>query len=460
MSYKSTFKRIQLLSISFIMVFAGSAYAQGGSGSSTTTTSTSSTSTSSTSSATSTTNTTVTSTTVSSTSTTQPDETTTTIAPLEGIDPDLEIDPDFVDPLLGEGKLEEVPESDIEVPEPDTYNGQKTYQPPEILWSSVEDAEVKFNEFETKYVSAIEVVHSLRLRSKFYDVEVSKLDKRSAEILEESEELAAVIEARAVVDFIMFSGGETKPIGSEPSIAEMLEKNTMDSLLKLDQSKIEEHNRLRKSLGVEINILLDKRKGMDSLVEKAEDIANDFRVDRDQAQIEYEAFKAGSEVYVQGVVFPIGGPYSNPIIDSFGFPRMPGTADAHWHEGIDIFAPRGTPLVAAERGVVTSVGSNRLGGLKVWLKGESGVEWYYAHLEGFAPGLAVGQLKEAGDLLGYVGDSGNAKGTPPHLHMQMHPGGGRPINPYPLLNMVSQTEQSYIENGIQDGYAHKALSRQ
>ena len=124
---------------------------------------------------------------------------------------------------------------------------------------------------------------------------------------------------------------------------------------------------------------------------------------------------------------------------------MTGTADAHWHEGIDLFAPAGTPLLATERGIVTKIGSGRLGGLRLWLRGESGTDWYYAHLSGFAPKLSEGQVVEAGDVLGYVGTTGNAVGTPPHLHMQVHPNGGDPVNPYPLLKVVSDRELAILE---------------
>ncbi|MDH3294603.1 MAG: peptidoglycan DD-metalloendopeptidase family protein, partial [Acidimicrobiia bacterium] len=178
-----------------------------------------------------------------------------------------------------------------------------------------------------------------------------------------------------------------------------------------------------------------------------------------QAKIELEAFKAGSEIYIDGVIFPIAGPYSVPLINSFGFPRMPGTPDAHSHQGIDIFAPRGTPLVAAERGVIGRVGNGRLGGLKFWLRGESGADWYYAHLDGFAPGLHNGQVVEAGELLGYVGNTGNAVGTPPHLHLEIHPGGGAAVNPYPLLKVVSDLDLKTFEEGRHPGFRYQPVVR-
>ena len=107
-----------------------------------------------------------------------------------------------------------------------------------------------------------------------------------------------------------------------------------------------------------------------------------------------------------------------------GSPRMPGTDYEHWHEGTDILAAAGTPLVACERGVITRMGTNVLGGITVWLRGESGVSYYYAHLSGFGPGVGAGIVVEPATVLGFVGNTGNAQGTPPHLHFEVHPHGG------------------------------------
>lgn len=152
------------------------------------------------------------------------------------------------------------------------------------------------------------------------------------------------------------------------------------------------------------------------------------------AQFNLAVFAAGSEIVIYGFVFPVGEPHS--FIDSFGYPRMLGTTYEHAHQGTDIMAPFGTPLLACERGLITRMGSDVLGGTKLWIKGESGTYYYYAHLSGFAEGMREGLLVEAGDLVGYVGDTGNARGGAPHLHFEIRPDGGAPVNPYPLLKVV------------------------
>lgn len=107
------------------------------------------------------------------------------------------------------------------------------------------------------------------------------------------------------------------------------------------------------------------------------------------------------------------------------------SSEGRKHEGIDIFAKRGTPVRSSTEGIVMQVGANRLGGLVVWVTGPGGQRHYYAHLERYAD-VEAGTRIEAGRLLGYVGNTGNARGTPPHLHYGVYDV-GRAINPYPLL---------------------------
>lgn len=115
------------------------------------------------------------------------------------------------------------------------------------------------------------------------------------------------------------------------------------------------------------------------------------------------------------------------LTDTWGGARSGGRR----HEGIDIFAARNTPIRATTRGVVLNVGPNGLGGRTVMLLGPGGGRHYYAHLERY-PELRRGEWVTAGQVVGYVGDSGNARGTPPHLHYGIYTAGGA-INPYPLL---------------------------
>ncbi len=114
-------------------------------------------------------------------------------------------------------------------------------------------------------------------------------------------------------------------------------------------------------------------------------------------------------------VFPVVGPAA--FVDSFGAPR----ADVSWHHGDDIFAPAGAPLVAVAAGTLFSVGWNDIGGKRLWLRDREGNEFYYAHLSAFSPIALEGIQVAAGEVLGYVGTTGDAAGTPAHLHFEIHP---------------------------------------
>lgn len=131
-----------------------------------------------------------------------------------------------------------------------------------------------------------------------------------------------------------------------------------------------------------------------------------------------------------GLVCPVDGAVS--FSDTWGAARSGGRT----HKGVDMSASRGTPLVAMETGRIYRLSTSTLGGLSIYLLGNSGDVYYYAHLEAFADGLAGGQKVSAGDLVGYVGTTGNSPSWIPHLHLGWQPGGGSWANAYPIVNEI------------------------
>jgi murein DD-endopeptidase MepM/ murein hydrolase activator NlpD len=124
---------------------------------------------------------------------------------------------------------------------------------------------------------------------------------------------------------------------------------------------------------------------------------------------------------------PVAGVKPAGLVDTWGGARSEGRR----HEGIDIFARRGTPVLAATEGIVMRVGTNRLGGQVVWVLGPGGQRHYYAHLDGYGD-VHAGMRIGAGSIVGYVGNTGNAATTPPHLHYGIYTAAGA-INPFPFL---------------------------
>ena len=127
--------------------------------------------------------------------------------------------------------------------------------------------------------------------------------------------------------------------------------------------------------------------------------------------------------------FPVGG-YAT-WTDDWWFPRF--TPSFHLHQGTDIFATAGTPVRAPVDGVMRQ-SEGPVGGLSVYVTTADGTYYYLAHLSAYVAGQVTGQSVKRGEIVGYVGDTGNAKGGAPHVHFEVHPKGGGPINPKPILD--------------------------
>jgi hypothetical protein len=166
-----------------------------------------------------------------------------------------------------------------------------------------------------------------------------------------------------------------------------------------------------------------------------------------------ELVRAAPEVTAQlssgGYVFPIYGPASYG--DTFGAPRA--DVSGGWHHGEDIFSPLGTPLLAVADGTLFSVGWNDIGGWRLWLRDRLGNEFYYAHLSAYSPLAVNGRQVKAGDVLGFMGKTGDAEYSPVHLHFEIHPvsllarGYDGAVAPYPFLNAWRRAQDVSFDAG-------------
>jgi peptidoglycan LD-endopeptidase LytH len=142
------------------------------------------------------------------------------------------------------------------------------------------------------------------------------------------------------------------------------------------------------------------------------------------------------------IFMPVAGVTSKQIANTWHAPRGSGRR----HEGQDIFAKRGTPIYSATRGYVYNIGENNLGGQTVSVIGAGGRVYYYAHLDSYAEGLTEGDYVTPQTKLGEVGTTGNAQGTPPHLHFGVYTPSGA-IDPLPLIEsrkVQAQTQTSRL----------------
>jgi murein DD-endopeptidase MepM/ murein hydrolase activator NlpD len=143
-----------------------------------------------------------------------------------------------------------------------------------------------------------------------------------------------------------------------------------------------------------------------------------------------------ADLLARDLQFPVKGIAPASIADSFTDAR----GATRVHNAMDIMAPRGTAVLAVDAGTVSRLGKSGAGGITVYQLDQAGrYGFYYAHLDRLAAGLAEGQAVRRGDVLGYVGTTGNAPASAPHLHFAIYEvadgnvrWGGRPINPYPL----------------------------
>lgn len=159
----------------------------------------------------------------------------------------------------------------------------------------------------------------------------------------------------------------------------------------------------------------------------------------------FAAFRAiASEVTIATPwLIPVEGVSRGELIDNFGEWRDGGRR----HQGIDIFAPRGTPVMAATDGMVAARRQTPNGGRVVYLMSADGYTFYYAHLDRWAAGLSEGKSVRRGQVLGYVGNSGNAARSRCHLHFEIQEN-GRTRNPYLLLRKRTHDGQRLMARNV------------
>ena len=203
------------------------------------------------------------------------------------------------------------------------------------------------------------------------------------------------------------------------------------------------------------------------LFQKAEDSTKSIKLlkasERDSSQLTYTIEKYGFykitvqpemkraipfqlKIYTQPTYgFPVSGAGNKDVQSLWAATRDAGKRS---HEGIDIFAPRGTPLLAVSDGRISSTGDRGLGGKQIWLRdGLFGKTMYYAHLDSI--NVKKGQRVKLGDTIGFVGNTGNAKTTEPHLHFGIYNGSTGPVNPFPYVKKAEIPEITSVNSVIQ-----------
>ena len=371
-------------------------------------------------------------------------ETTTTTAPPPS---STTTGPPPPEPAPGQQPIEdsgptEVPQDVVVVPPAEGEIAPDPFADVLAQIAGVTLAEVQKGLKATEQARALAVQTTTQLSDAVNDLEarIAQLEADKAQAVARLQQARLQLKKRAVAGYM---GSPAQPINQILDAKDFNDLSRrfelLQSVVEADRARIIEYNAAREAVGDELERLvmeLDEKRSALTVSATVLDGADSQLLAK---QIQLAAVRAGSNVVGGGFVFPVGGPHS--FSDTFGAPRMFGTSYAHLHQGTDIFATSGTPLVAVERGVVFSMGSDVLGGTKLWLQGASNTKYYYAHLSAFAEGMESGKVVSAGDVVGFVGNTGNAATTPAHLHFEVHPNGGPAVNPYPLLKIVDDAQK-------------------
>jgi murein DD-endopeptidase MepM/ murein hydrolase activator NlpD len=353
-----------------------------------------------------------------------PGDTTTTTVPGS---PPTTVDPG----TNGDAPPESVPQDTITVPDATVPPNQPNTVPPpraRVVQVDVQTARAQALAKQAAYQSAVDHEQVLEAALASLQGEVDQLAATSRKAVQDLTAAHDDLVASAVDAYVR--GGDGDPevwAGNDDQSGQR--RALLSAIADRDRAAIERYKAAQaaadKSQQEKAAQLTDTQAQLDlARLQEAE-----AQSDLNGAELELAVTSAGGNIVIHGFVFPVASPHT--FSEDFGDPRLPGTPQAHPHQGCDVIAAEGTELYAAERGVITQVDASGLGGNGIWLKGESGTYYYYAHLSAFVLGLAAGQLVEAGQLIGYVGHTGDAYG--PHLHFEVHPNGGPAVDPYPIL---------------------------
>ena len=286
-------------------------------------------------------------------------------------------------------------------------------------------------------VARIEALRSRESRLLF-EVGQAELSARDVEEARDEVESRAIAAARRLY---MADGSDTlEVLLSAQSFADLSSQyQTMAQLAELDRVALSDLTRVegefldrQEELAARTEELTRARSRLEEesalLQARFEEATAEFKKRQAKLAAARTAATSGGVVFSRGgMACPVAAP--NSFIDSWGYPRSGGRT----HEGTDIMAASGAPVVAITDGRITFEGYGTSAGKWLILSGDDGNSYWYMHNR---ENLVSGGRVRAGEQIATVGDTGNAIGGPPHVHFEYHPGGGGPVNPYPLLSKV------------------------
>lgn len=295
-------------------------------------------------------------------------------------------------------------------------------------------------QLEADVADALSQLEELETRRAGTETELAGIEERRRELQQQAAETRTDLETRVREHYMRGDTAVLSSLLAGDGPADALERSALLAALhRRDDATIEAAVSLTVQLEQTEALLATRRAELAQVEQELRTRTEDLQARLDATVRTETALRAraarqqqisrGRQQGVYSCIFDRGMYH---FIDSWGFPRSGGRS----HEGADVMAPRGVNVYAFTSGRVGRLTSGGLGGISLRIVGDDGNRYYYAHLDSFADGIRPGVRVDAGQLVGFNGDSGNARGGPTHVHFQLHPGGGAPINPYPWLRAV------------------------
>lgn len=299
---------------------------------------------------------------------------------------------------------------------------------------SLEDVERRVEDLTERLDQATQRFEDVRARVETTEVELAGLEVRAAEL---------EVEAARAEDALASRARDVFKHGGDPMLESMLSADGIVAVVErvqfLGVVTSREHAGLEAAVALrqqleQLEVMIDDRAAQ--LADLEEQLAEerdiiDQELGQQTALVTDLRARAARQRRIDNAVQ--SGLYAcihdrNSFVDSWGAPRSGGRR----HKGVDVMAPYNVPVYAFTDGRIARMNRSSLGGIQIYMWGDDNNQYFYAHLSGYASGLRVGMRVEAGQLIGYNGDTGNARGTP-HVHFEIHPGGGGAVNPYPYM---------------------------
>jgi peptidoglycan LD-endopeptidase LytH len=301
----------------------------------------------------------------------------------------------------------------------------------------LEEAEQQVERLEDELGDTTEAYELAWAEIETVRVELEELANRAQALEQEAEELEGRLSERARTVFMHGSMAELHTVFSAEGPERAVERAGMVSALQRRQTaSLEEAVAVRRSLDQTEQLLADRSQRLAELERRLEQQAEQLQTQLASAretaddirtrEARRRTIERGAQQGTYACIFDRG---TFRFRDSWGEPRSGGRS----HRGTDVFARMNEPVYAFTDGVIQRHSSSPLGGIGLYLRGNDNNVYYYAHLNSIASTGAVGRRVEAGEHIAYNGATGNASPSAPHVHFEVHPGGGSAINPYPWL---------------------------